>query len=380
MTSAKVSIIIPTYNVEMYLDECLVSVKRQTLQDIEIICVNDGSTDNSLSIIKKYAEGDPRFVIIDKENGGYGKAMNIGLDKATGEYIGIVEPDDFVPLSMYEDLYNEAKEHNLDMIKADFYRFTRDMENGNMSLVYNHLDKTDSWYGKVFDASSEPEAIRFIMNTWSGIYRREFLEKHHIRHNETPGASFQDNGFFFQTFIRAKRAMIVDRPYYMNRRDNPNSSVNNKEKVYCMNVEYDYIREILMAEPEVWEKFKYMYTLKKFHNYNFTLGRIGDEFKKEYVERISREFKRARDKGELTPEVFRGQEWENLMFMIKDPVGYYTKFCLQSKNERILERKVEKLEKEVDEIRSSTTFRIGKAIMFLPIAVKKQVKKLIKND
>lgn len=80
---AKVSIIIPTYNVEMFLDECLESIQRQTLQDIEIICVNDGSTDHSLEIIKKYAENDPRFVIVDKENGGYGKAMNVGLDKAT---------------------------------------------------------------------------------------------------------------------------------------------------------------------------------------------------------------------------------------------------------------------------------------------------------
>ena len=169
-------------------------------------------------------------MIIDKENGGYGKAMNVGLDKATGEYIGIVEPDDYVPLAMYEDLYKIAKENDLDMVKADFYRFTRNPENGNMNLVYNHLDLTGKWYGKLFDPSEEPETLRFIMNTWSGIYKREFLEQHHIRHNETPGASFQDNGFYFQTFVYAKRAMIVDKPYYMNRRDNPNSSVNNREK------------------------------------------------------------------------------------------------------------------------------------------------------
>ena len=109
------------------------------------------STDASLSIIKKYAQDDPRFIIIDKENGGYGKAMNVGLDRASGEYIGIVEPDDFVPLNMYEDLYRVACENDLDMVKADFYRFTRDSENGDMSLVYNHLDRTDSWYDRVFD-------------------------------------------------------------------------------------------------------------------------------------------------------------------------------------------------------------------------------------
>ena len=117
---AKVSIIIPTYNVEEYLEECMDSVVRQTLQDIEIICINDGSTDGSLEILKRYAQNDKRIIIVDKENGGYGIGMNIGLDKATGEYIGIVEPDDFVPLNMYEDLYNIAEKENLDFVKADF--------------------------------------------------------------------------------------------------------------------------------------------------------------------------------------------------------------------------------------------------------------------
>ena len=364
---AKVSIIIPTYNVDMFLDECLESVQRQTLHDIEIICVNDGSTDHSLEIIKKYAENDPRFVIIDKENGGYGKAMNVGLDKATGEYIGIVEPDDFVPLYMYEDLYNIAKKNELDFVKADFYRFTRSTENGDMNLVYNHLDRNHEWYGKVFDPSEEPITLSFIMNTWSGIYKREFLEKHQIRHNETPGASFQDNGFYFQTFVYAKRAMIIDKPYYMNRRDNPNSSVNNREKVYCSNVEYDYIRDLLMRDPAVWEKFKYMYTVKKFHNYRFTLSRIADEFKKEYIQRISQEFKRAREKDELKPNLFSSKEWENLMFLIKDPDGYYVKYYLQSARERSLEKKVNDLEK-------STSLKVGRAIMFIPIKIKKLFK------
>ena len=366
---AKVSIIVPTYNVEMYLDECLESLQRQTLKDIEIICVNDGSKDNSLEIIKKYAENDPRFVIIDKENGGYGKAMNIGLDKATGEYIGIVEPDDFVPLYMYEDLYSVAKENDLDLLKADFYRFTRSEENGDMNLVYNHLDRTAQWYNKVFDPSQNPETLRFIMNTWSGIYRREFLEKFHIRHNETPGASFQDNGFYFQTFIYAQRGMILDKPYYMNRRDNPNSSVNNREKVYCSNIEYDYIKDILMRDPEIWNRFKYMYSLKKLHNYKFTLGRIGDEFKKEYIQRISKEFKRAKDNGELEEKVFMPIEWENLMFMIKDPDGYYMKYYLQSKKERVLEKRIKELE-------NSTTWHVGKIVMYIPIKIKKMIKKV----
>ena len=110
---AKVSIIVPIYNVEQYLVECMESIVHQTLKDIEIICVNDGSTDNSLKIIQDYAQKDNRIVIIDKQNEGYGKGMNDGLDKATGEYVGIVEPDDYVDLHMYEDLYKIAHENDL---------------------------------------------------------------------------------------------------------------------------------------------------------------------------------------------------------------------------------------------------------------------------
>ena len=318
---AKVSIIIPTYNVEMYLVECMDSVVRQTLKDIEIICINDGSTDGSLDILKSYAEKDDRIIIVDKENGGYGIAMNIGLEKATGEYIGIVEPDDYVPINMYEDLYQIAKENELDFVKADFYRFKRNDENGDMELTYNHLSDDIQNYNKVFNPSQTPSAVNYIMNTWSGIYKREFLEEYGIRHNETPGASFQDNGFFFQTFAFAKRAMIINKPYYMNRRDNPNSSVHSRDKVYCVNVEYDYIREILTEHPQVWERFKYVYWRKKYSNYVFTLNRIGNEYKKEYVDCISKEFKRAEQLGELRQDAFPVTQWSGVQFLMRESGG-----------------------------------------------------------
>ena len=185
----KVSIILPIYNVEQYLDEALTSVCRQTLRDIEIICVNDGSKDSSPDIIKKYAAKDERIVVLDGPNGGYGKAMNRGIDAATGEYIGILEPDDYLPLDMMEDLYSIAKKNDLDIVKADFYRFGTN-SNGDVNMSYNHLDRSGERYGELIDPSHDPSVVKFIMNTWSGIYRRAFLEEFHIRHNETPGASF----------------------------------------------------------------------------------------------------------------------------------------------------------------------------------------------
>lgn len=318
---AKVSIILPIYNVQEYLRECLESVVCQTLQDIEIICVNDGSTDKSLQIIEEYAAVDDRFVIISGPNGGYGKAMNKGLDRATGEYIGIVEPDDYVDLKMYEDLYRVASEHDLDFVKADFYRFTRN-ESGEESLQYELLDKDKKRYGELLCPAQDPSCIRFTMNTWTGIYRRAFIEKYAIRHNETPGASFQDNGFYFQTFAFAKRAMIVNQPYYRNRRDNPNSSVKSKAKVYCMNIEYDHIRDILMGDRKLWERFKYMYWWKKYHNYWFTYNRIDDSYKREYLERMRQEYKRADQRGELDQSLFTKQEWQTIQSLINHADGY----------------------------------------------------------
>ena len=363
---AKVSIIIPTYNVEEYLEECMDSVVRQTLQDIEIICINDGSTDGSLEILKRYAQNDKRIIIVDKENGGYGIGMNIGLDKATGEYIGIVEPDDFVPLNMYEDLYNIAEKENLDFVKADFYRFKRS-GNGNMDLVYNHLSKNEEDYNVVFNPSTDPKTLLYIMNTWSGIYRRSFLEEYHIRHNETPGAYFNDNGFFWQTFIYAKRAMIINKPYYMNRRDNPNSSVHNPDKVYCINKEYDFIREILMQDKKIWNRFKYIYWVKKLSNYLATVKRIGEEYKREYIRAISKEFCRAEELGELKKDVFTEEQWKKLQFLMRDPEGFSYKVI--SSGTTAFETTY-----EVDRIKNSTSYKLGRLLTKGPRKIKQKLK------
>ena len=308
---SKVSIILPIYNVSQYLRECLDSVTGQTLKDIEIICVNDGSTDDSLDIIQEYAAKDQRIVIITGPNGGYGKGMNKGLDRATGEYIGIVEPDDYVLTEMFEELYEVAKKNNLDFVKSDFWRFTRE-EDGTENLEYVLINKEKDRYGELLCPTKDPSCIRFTLNTWTGIYRREFLEKYGIRHNETPGASFQDNGFFFQTFAYAERGMIVNKAYYRNRRDNPNSSVKSKEKVYCMNVEYDFIRDLLMRDREIWERFQYMYWWKKYHNYWFTYHRIDDSYKEEYMQRMKQEYKRAMQLGQLSKEVYTEREWTTI--------------------------------------------------------------------
>ena len=372
MNKPKVSILIPTYNVEPYLVQCMESVVNQTLRDIEIVCVNDGSTDNSLKILKEYADKDERIVLIDKKNEGYGIGMNIALEKASGEYIGIVEPDDFVPVEMYEDLYRIASENDLDFVKADFYRFVTN-EDGSLEKTLFQLTKNEKDYNVVFDPSRTPAALKYVMNTWSGIYKRSFLMENGIRHNTTPGASYQDNGFWIQTFIFARRAMIINKPYYMNRRDNQNSSVFNPNKVYTMNIEYDHIRDIFMKHPDLWERFKGMYWYKKFYSYDMSMRRIAPKFKRDYVYRYSREMKRGLQRHEYDESVFTPKAWGDIHFLIDDPEGYYIL------NSGVVSdaTRLAKLKKELETIKYSRSYKLSQLIAGVFRKFKKLVKKLL---
>lgn len=301
----KVSVILPLYNQQVYIAECLASVCRQTLADIEIIVVDDGSTDNSAAIVQDLAARDARIRLFSQPNGGYGAAMNAGMAAAAGEYIGIVETDDVVPPQMYEVLFGEAEKNGWpDLVKADFYRFYT--ERGRVEEEVVRLSEDASDYGRVLCPLQEPHVFAFPMNTWSGIYRRAFLEEHGIRHNQSPGAAFQDNGFWFQTFCFAKTALFVGRPLYRNRRDNPASSVYDPGKVYCVCEEYAFIDGILRAHPAVRQKIVGWFWLKKYHNYIFTLRRIAAPFRAEFAARMRQEFAEGVACGEVDLSLFGG--------------------------------------------------------------------------
>lgn len=316
----KVSIVIPVCNVERYLRECLDSAINQTLDDIEIICVNDGSVDGSLEILKEYASKDFRVKIIDKDNAGYGHAMNIGMDMAQGEYIGIIESDDYVLEEMYATLYDVAVENNLDFVKSDFYRFYGEGE--DLVKEYNRIARDDLNYGVLINPAQEQDAFRFIMNTWSGLYKTSFLRDNVIRHNETPGASFQDNGFWFKNNVFGRRTMIVDQAFYMNRRDNPDSSVYDPQKVYCGNIEYNLIYKFLKEEG-LYEKFSEVYVFKRFHTCKFTINRIAQELRRDYISYISEEFIYMESRGELVSRYLSNADWNVIRWIMRDPDEYY---------------------------------------------------------
>lgn len=228
----KISIIMPSLNVSAYIEECLESVIHQTLQDLEILCVDAGSTDGTLEILKNYAEKDQRIRIINSSQKSYGFQMNLGMKEAAGEYIGIVETDDFILPEMYEELYSCAKEQNVDFVKSDFDVFTTLPDGQRLFLRYSLKKYSSVKYNTIFTAEDYLDSKNTIdVFIWNGIYKKTFLEKNHIRFQETPGASFQDCSFRYQVALNAERGFFLDRSFYRYRRDNVHSSTYNSKCV-----------------------------------------------------------------------------------------------------------------------------------------------------
>lgn len=324
--SPDVSVILPIYNAEPYLREALDSVVNQTHHNIEIICVNDGSTDSSLDIMKSYAEGDPRFIIEDGPNGGYGKAMNRGINRARGEFIGILEPDDILLSDMFETLVGIARRDALDFVRADFNRFTKN-EDGTYAFAAESIcHGNHSLYNKVLNPQKMLSLLNVRMQNWTGIYRKTFLDEHNIRFHESPGARFQDNSFWFQTYCWASRIEYVDRPFYCHRDDNPNSSTNRSDLMFAMLDEWAWIREYLAQFPEKERKMIKAFQHRKFHNCYFAFGKLADELQPPYLERFSNELRAASEAGELDMGMFTKLEEQKIELLISSPSEYLEQY------------------------------------------------------
>ncbi|MDO8152295.1 glycosyltransferase [Isoptericola sp. b408] len=318
----RVSVLVPTFNVEPYLEAALDSLINQTMEDLEIVCVDDGSTDSSPEILARYAEAhSDRLKVVTQSNAGYGVAMNVALRHATGEYIGILEPDDVVRPGMFETLWQAGHDHDLDIVKADYLRFRGRGESRTEVIV--PCANNSSAYGEVIDPSERLAIFRYPMNTWCGVYRRQFLIDNDIWHHETPGASYQDNGFFFQTMCQARRVMYINEVFYENRRDNPNSSVKSTGKADVALQEYDWIREWLLEHPSLAEKFTGVYGLKRWHNIDFTMKRLAPGIRREFCRMVSDVLKKDAERGVLVQSAFGVGEWNRVQWIMRDPDEYY---------------------------------------------------------
>lgn len=316
----KISVIMPVCNVEKYLTRALESVTQQTLQEIEIIAVDDGSKDESGMILDSWAQKDPRIKVIHKANTGYGHSMNVGIDQARGEYIAVLEPDDYMKPDMLNALYTVANGMKADVVKSDFLRFYTD-ESGKEVETVCHLCDANIYY-KVFHPNKLDLSFCICpIMSWCGIFNREFLDKWNIRHNETPGASYQDNAFNFQILMRAENLVFVDYVGYCYRTDNPQSSVKQSGKIYAINEEYAFLYGIILSKPEL-HPFLKPYWFRKYLNAIFALKKLPDKYKDDYIRHMYDEFKMADNKGELDSSFFTGKAWKEVMLLLSDIEAY----------------------------------------------------------
>ncbi len=296
----KVSVLVPVYNVEKYLRECLDSLISQTLREIEIICINDGSTDLSADIIEEYADKDSRIKLIDKKNSGYGASLNMGLTVANGEYIGIIESDDFAKENMFESLYSVASQTGADVVKADFYYYFSRKKQSSQAGKINRL-----LCNKVFTAAQHPQILKMMPTIWSAVYKRKFLIDNQINFLETPGASYQDTSFGFKTLALAERIFFTDKAYLYYRQDNENSSVKSKDKIFMICDEYNEITDFLNSHPALKLKFNTNKLIKQYNAYMWNLTRLDEVFREKFIDVFAETFSEYYNAGEITKEFFK---------------------------------------------------------------------------
>lgn len=219
----KVSVILPSLNMAAYIRQCIESVLMQTIDGIEVLCIDAGSTDGTLDIIQEYASKDSRISIIQTDKKSYGYQVNIGIAEANGDYIGIVETDDYIEPDMYEILYKAAVENNADIVKCGRYEVYEYDKSKRIGVVEDYIPSGRSGY-VVLSPENDTSVHHWDVNVWNALYKRDFLLDNKIFFNKTPGAAFQDIGFFHLAINEAEKMVYIRNPLYHYRRIRPGAS------------------------------------------------------------------------------------------------------------------------------------------------------------
>lgn len=277
MENPTISIIVPVYNVEKYLDRCIQSILNQTFKDFELILVDDGSTDNSGFICEKYKEMDNRIVVIHKENGGLSSARNTGLDIAIGKYIGFVDSDDYINENMYEILYNEAIKNNSDVVVSDFEKVCENKEHINYKLDkyeienYNNIEALNQLF--------ESKNVIFIV-AWNKLYKRQIFNN--LRYEE--GKIYEDEFIIHKILYESKITTFIDlKLYYYVQRENSITqskfSVKNLMAIEAMEDRIQFFKK--MKKIDLMQKSEVLYIGVFFRSYNKVKENLS-EYKKEF--------------------------------------------------------------------------------------------------
>ncbi len=276
----KLSIIIPVYDVDDYLNECLDSILSQSFTDFEVICVNDGSTDNSLEILNKYKEKDNRIVVINKSNERSGVARNYGLQIARGEYVYFADADDILIKDALNIIVKAADEKQTDILIFGAYSYY----DGKKRKGGYSADKLPKKYlNKVFSYKDIKSRIfKFPSTAWTKLYRRDFLLKYNIRFQEIRAG--QDQLLFFHSMIKAERIALLPKNLYLYRKNRAGSVTAHKKKQNYSPIYVFEAIEKLLKDEGVFEEYKWIFVNGYFSKATSWLGKFREDIKSGYFE------------------------------------------------------------------------------------------------
>lgn len=316
----KVSVIIPVYNTQKYLHECMDSVLAQKLEGMEILCVDDGSTDRCAVILDEYAGKEDRIRVFHIPNGGYGYAVNYGIDRAVGKYISIVEPDDYIDGEMLQTLYQAAEENELEVVSSNYKRF---MGTGRERIFQvEYVMGEDKYYHKVLNPYTERDLLKGTYLNQAGLFRRDFINRYQIRHHESPGASYQDVGFRLQTLAYCRRFLLLRDSFYCHRDDNPDSSINNRTCLRWIIDEYAFVFRIMETNKKDLGSFLPEFTGCKVTDYLGQYDRLVPELRLDFLKIIRKEFMEAEQKGEFITARLTDRQRKRVQFILEEPDHY----------------------------------------------------------
>lgn len=250
MNSPKISIIVPVYNVEKYLDRCMQSLVNQTLKDIEIILVDDGSPDNCPQMCDEYAQKDNRIKVIHKQNAGLGYARNSGLEIATGKYVAFVDSDDYVDTSMYEALYKRAETINVDVVYCGFNTEVsknkwRESKEVNKDQLWEGNNVKEFMYNMIASGKGVRQERLYQMSVWHAIYKRDIIVKNDILFPSERDVVSEDIPFQVDFLKKTNKILYLNNHfYYYCLNETSLSSTFKKEKFYG----YNKLRECLLSK------------------------------------------------------------------------------------------------------------------------------------
>lgn len=329
--SPKVTVIMPSLNVAKYITTCMESVLAQTLQDLEILAIDAGSTDGTLEILQKFAKKDKRIRIIHSEKRSYGYQLNLGIAMAAGEYVGVVETDDFIVPEMYERLYHEAVHTEVDYVKGAVQMFVEVSPGLYWEGPIGRPFGEDGMYGKVLSPQKILDLFLNDYYLWTGIYRRDFIRQ--IKLNETPGAAYQDAAFMFQSYMRAERAIYLREVCYWYRQDNMRASSYDRKAFSFFVQEYDYMEKFLQGASEKWREVYYkrmFYHCRRKFMVMGVLGEFWENALPEIIELQSR-LRSARQQGILNEQNLEPDLREQLLPFLENERAVYKMYAAQYK-------------------------------------------------